>query len=223
MVRKYKKRAYRGRRKQFIGGKKYRMRGVVSGTHSFKETCELTSWSASATSTAYGLQTYKLNDILNASQFKSIFDLYKITGVKLTIVPQWSETSPLDAMAGIGGVVNALPMLHVAPNRSPWSIAPVSVSDILNDDGVKSYALKNKVSFYLKSPSPRLLDGASVGVPVQTNINTRLWLTTGGNGQLVDQSGVEYFGHRFAIENPNSFGVFIKVYATYYFKMKEMD
>lgn len=217
-----KKKVYRGvKRMRFARGAK--LRGMVPGVHRFKETCELTAWSAAAGSTQFGLQTYKLNDLFNVNNFTGLFDLFKISGVKLTIVPQWSEASPTEAMSGAGGIQGMLPMLYIAPNRSPWSIAPTSVQDILNDDGCKIIRLDKKVSFYLKSPAPRIVDGAGTGVPIQTNVGTRLWLTTGGNGQQVDQSGLPHYSHRYAIENLNTFGVNVKVYATYYFKMKEQD
>lgn len=196
---------------------------MLSGVHRFKETCELTQWSAAAGTTTFGCQTYKLNDIFNAAQFKNLFDLYKITGVKLTIIPRYDNASVSEAMGGIAGSVNSLPMLYVAPNRSPWSTAPTSVQDILNDDGCRVMTLNKKVSFWLTSPSPRILDGASNGVPLQFNTNIRPWLTTGGNGQDVDQSGVEYYSHRYAISNLGTAGVFTDVYATYYMTFKEQD
>lgn len=224
----YKKRSY-GKKKVYRGvkrtryGKKAQLRGMVPGVHRFKETCELTAWSAAAGSTQFGCQSYKLRDLFNVANFTGLFDMFKISGVKLTIVPQFNTSSVLDANAGIGGNVGNLPILYIAPNRSPWSVAPTSVQDVLNDDGCKVIRLDKKVSFYLKSPAPQIVDGAGTGVPVMTNVGTRLWLTTGGNGQTVDQTSVLHFGHRWSIENTNSTGITVKVYATYYFKMKEMD
>lgn len=210
------------RRKMFRRGRRG-IKGLVPGVHRFKETCELTQWSAAAGSTQFGVQTYKLNDLFNAAQFKNLFDLYKITGVKLTIIPRYDNASVAEASGGIAGSVNSLPMLYVAPNRSPWSTAPTSVQDILNDDGCKVMTLNKKVSFYLPAPSPRILDGASNGVPLQFNKSIKPWLTTGGNGQDVDQSGVDYYCHRYAISNLGTAGVFADVYATYYMIFKEQD
>lgn len=215
-------RRYQRRKKVFRPGRRM-MRGILTGVHKFKETCELTQWSAAAGSTQFGVQTYKLNDLFNATQFKNLFDMYKITGVKLTIIPRYTDASVSEASGGIAGSVNSLPMLYVAPNRSPWSVAPTSVQDILNDDGCKVMTLNKKVSFWLSSPAPLILDGAANGVPIQTNTNSRLWLTTGGNGQTVDQSGVLYYGHRYAISNLGTAGVFADVYATYYMTFKEQD
>lgn len=183
----------------------------------------MTQWSAAAGSTQFGVQTYKLNDLFNAAQFKNLFDLYKITGVKLTIIPRYDTASVQDASAGIGGNTNSLPMLYVAPNRSAWSTAPTSVQDILNDDGVRVMPLNRKYSFWLSSPSPRIIDGAGNGVPIQFNNNIKPWLTTGGNGQDADQSGVNYYSHRYAISNLGTAGIYADVYATYYMVFKEQD
>lgn len=197
------------------------MRGVLSGVHRFKETCMLTNWSAAAGSTQFGVQGYKFRDLFNYSNFTNIFDMFKITGVKLTIIPRFNQASVAEST--IGPNINQLPLLYIAPNRSPWSVAPTSIQDVLNDDGCRIIRLERKTNIFLKNPAPQLLDAASVGMPIQTNGNTRLWLTTGGNGQLVDQTNVVHFGHRWAISNLSTNGVDVDVYATYYFKMKEQD
>lgn len=215
-------RRYRGRRKVFKG-KSSGPNPMTLGVHRFKETCMLTDWSCAAGSTQFGIQTYKLNDLFSSTQFKGLFDLYKITGVKLTIIPRFNVASVEEATSGTGGSVGQLPMLYIAPNRSAWSTAPTSIQDILNDDGVKVMTLNKKVSFYLNSPAPRIVDGAGTGVPIQFNNNTRPWLTTGGNGQDADQSGVGYYSHRWAISNLGTSGVYADVYATYYMAFKEQD
>lgn len=215
-----RRRRYQRRRKVFKGRRSGNML-LRSGVHRFKETCELTQWSAAAGSTQFGCQTYKLNDIFNAGQFKNLFDLYKITAVKLTIIPRFDNASVGEASNG--PTQNSLPMLYVAPNRSAWSTAPTSVQDILNDDGCKVMTLNKKVSFFLRSPAPRIIDGAGNGVPIQFNNNVRPWLTTGGNGQDADQSGVNYYSHRWAISNLGTAGVYTDVYATYYMTFKEQD
>lgn len=225
MYRRRRRPGYRGLRKVFGAGYARRgrtaLRGMVPGVHRFKETCELTGWSAAAGSIQPGVQSFKLNDLFNAANFKQMFDMYKITGVKLTIIPRFNQASVAEDT--IGPNINGLPMLYIAPNRSPWSTAPTSVQDVLNDDGCRVIRLERKINLYLKNPAPQILDGAGTGVPIQTNGLHRLWLTTGGNGQTVDQSGVNHFGFRWVLENLNTNGVSVQVYATYYFKCKEQD
>lgn len=214
-------RRYRGRRKVFRGKLMTGPNPMLSGIHRFKETCQLTAWSCAAASNQFGVQSYKLNDLFNAGQFKNLFDLYKITGVKLRIVPRFNQASVAEST--VGPNLNELPMLYLAPNRSAWSTAPTSVADILNDDGCKIYRLDKPVTVFLSAPAPRILDGAGVGVPIQFNNITRPWLTTGGNGQDADQSGVNYYSHRWGISNQNTNGVYVDVYATYYMVFKEQD
>lgn len=224
MARRYrgKRRGRVGRRRKiFRPGRRVGMRGMLTGVHKFKETCMLTNWSAAAGSTQFGVQAYKLRDIFNYTQFQGLFDMFKITSVKLTIIPRFNQASVGEST--IGPNINELPLLYIAPNRSPWSIAPTSIQDVLNDDGCKVVRLDRKCSFYLSSPGAQILDGAGTGVPVQFNNKTRLWLTTGGNGQSVDQTNVNYFGHRWAISNQNTNGVSVDVYATYYMSFKEQD
>lgn len=189
--------------------------------HRFIEKTQLPSIGVSAGSSAPGVITYKLNDLTNAASFKSLFDLYKLTGVKLTFIPLFntSQTSDLNTLSQAG----TLPMLYVAPNRDPYVPAPTSVADILNDDGCKIIRLTKPVSMYIKSPKPNLLTDSGAAIPLQTNVSTQFWLTTGGNGQVVDQSSVPHHGHRFFLTNNATSEVVIQVYAKYYFAMKEQD
>jgi len=231
MVRRYRRRGgrkpYRRARKQFgapgySGRPRMALRGFAPGVHRFKETCELVSWSAAAGTNTYGVQSFQAQNLFNWATYRNMFDMYKITGVKLTIIPQFNTASVSEGT--IGPNINLLPLLYIAPNRSPWSVAPTSIQDILNDDGIKMVRLDKKVSFFLKNPAPQILDGAGTGVPIQTNGLHRLWLTTGGNGQTVDQSQVNHFGYRYVLQNQfNTNGLSVQIFATYYLKLKEQD
>lgn len=229
MVRRVRRRGgrkpYRRVRKVFAAGygrPRMGLRGLVPGVHRFKETCELVSWTAAATSNTYGVQAFQATNLTNWGNFQNMFDMYKITAIKLTIIPQFNTASVSEGT--IGPNINLLPMLYIAPNRSPWSVAPTSVQDVLNDDGVRIIRLDRKVSFYLSNPAPQIIDGAGNGVPIQTNGLHRLWLTTGGNGQTVNQSSVQHYGFRYVLQNQfNTNGLGVQVFATYYFKCKEQD
>lgn len=219
----------RGLRKRAVRrGKSYvavGRRGLVgSGVHRFKETC-LWSGTISApnNNTNQGLMTFTLNDLVNVASFKALFDLYKITGVKVRIVPRWSSGDVLAAQLGQAG----FPMLYMAENRDPYVPAPTSVGDILNDDGVKIMRLNRPYSMYLKNPKPEIRDANGVSLPFQFNSSSKAlqpWLTTGGNAQSVDQSIVPHSGYRWYLDNTLcSQPVTFQVYTTYYFTMKEQD
>lgn len=229
---KGKRSTYKVLRKRFTKRRGYgskfitKVAAYAPTVHKFKEVCELTSQfniSAPAGGNGYGLMSFKLNHLTNATNFKSMFDLYRITGVKIRILPAF-DNSDLINQGGLAGAALTIPKLILAPNRSPWAVAPISVADLLNDDGVKTYQATREIKMYLNNPAPRLVDGAGTGMPIQLPLS-KFWLSTGGNGQLVDQSNVEYYGIRWALDNQNStIGTTnYKVYATYYFKLKEQD
>lgn len=191
--------------------------------HYFKEICQLPSLVAPTAGNGSGLVTYHLNDLANAAHFKQLFDLYKITGVKLKIIPRFNvgEVS-VGNTSGQGG---NLPVLYIAPNRDPYVPAPGGIQDILNDDGVKIIRLTRPISMYLKSPKATIQNsGGDVPFQFGTSSAFQPWLTTGGNGQVVDQSSTAHYGHRWFISNGNgNLEVVLDVYATYYFCMKEQD
>lgn len=196
-------------------------RGVV---HWFKEQCQLASLTgASATPASAGWIKFKLNDLTNAPSFKALFDLYKLTGVKIKIVPRFSTSDAIGTNSG--GQMGNLPVLYIAPNRDAFTPAPTSIGDILNDDGCKVIRLTRPVNMYIKSPKPVILDDNNNVLPFQfgTRAAFQPWLTTGGNSQTIDQSGLDHYGFRWVINNQAGADCVLDVYATYYFTMKEQD
>lgn len=193
-----------------------------SGVHYFKEKSQLVDISAT-TGLTYGSETYAMSDLVNLPSFRSMFDLYKLTGVKLLFVPVQNTAEV--------GSANTLPMLYIAPNRDPMTPAPTSIGDVLNDDGCKIVRLSKPAKFWLKNPKPDLLTYDTEGnvdgrLPFQFNSSlTALqpWLATGGNGGKIDQSSIKHYGHRWVIDNPNTTAFTVHVFVTYYFAMKEQD
>lgn len=184
--------------------------------------CQLTSVNIPSGSDQSGIFTFKLTDILNAGSIVSLFDLYKISGVKLRLVPLVNMSS--DSPANAAGQIGSLPMLFIAPNRDPFVPAPLSVADIINDDGCRVIRLERPYKTYLKSPKPLIKDAAGVSVPVMTGVKQQFWLTTGGNSQTIDQSSVEHYGFRYLFTNNSSVAsLTVQVYATLYFSCKEQD
>lgn len=234
MVRRYRKRSKlrRGRALFKYGGRGRGLQVVrplrMSGVHWFKESCQLPSITALGANNGSGTMTFKFNDLTNAPSYKALFDLYKITRVKIKIVPK-ANVSSADVIANANGQAGTLPMLYIAENRDPYVPSPTGVSDILNDDGVKIIRMTRPITLSLKSPKARVLSGLGTGatdVPIQFNVGSKWqpWLTTGGNLQVVDQSNTEHYGFRWFISNGvGNFEQVFDVYATYYFAMKEQD
>lgn len=229
--RRFRKRRPVGKRK--YGGVRRKLTRRVKITHHFKEICQLSQITAAGTATTSGVISWNLNQLTNNASFKNLFDLYKITGVKLKMLYR-HNVSDSGEPAGIGEI----PVMYMAPNRDPFVPPPTTVGDILNDDGVKIFrcdAFKGKGGLYLKSPKPDMSSAVTVGgvpsgglVTTQWNYGTgskfQPWLTTGGNGQALDQSGVSHYGYRYFFDNSQSTQTqTVYVYATLYFSMKEQD
>lgn len=184
------------------------------------------SVAAPALSMSKGIITGRLADLSNFASFQGIFDLYKITGMKVKMIPRWNS-------AEAGAIGSRLPTLYIAPNRDPYVTAPLSIDDILNDDMVKVIPLRGPLNFYLRSPKAALLtqpaeEGDPVQLmPLQFNVGNKYqpWLTTGGVGhQIADQSVFDHFGYRWLLDNTqNSVDITVDTYITLYISFKEQD
>lgn len=201
-----------------------RLRPAGSSVHRFKEVCIYPGGlNVGANTTSTGIMTFALNDLTNATSFKTLFDLYKITGVKVRINPRFTNADPLASGNGIAG----LPVLYVAENRDPYVPAPTSLADVLNDDGVKILRLNRPYTMYLKNPKAEIKDANNVSLPFQFNASSTAlqpWLTTGGGTQSIDQSSLLHFGYRWWLDNSLCQAITnIEVFYTLYFSMKEQD
>lgn len=227
----------RGRGRKPMRRRKYggvrRIRRTVPNVHRFKEVYQLPVLAVNANSTSNGVMSFNLDALLNSSSFENLYDLYKITGVKIRMLYRHNASNPAD-----GAAVSEFPTLYIAPNRNPMVPPPVSVSDILNDDGIKilrADKLTGKGGLYLKDPKPDMSSVVTSGgtptggiVTQQWNFGVsnkfQPWLTTGGNGQSLNQSTVPHFGYRWYLENLGcNVAQNIQVFATLYFSCKEQD
>nr|WPR18769.1 MAG: capsid protein [Chemarfal virus 119] len=201
-------------------------RGMVPGVHRFKEAVQIASVSALANNVGYGVMNWKIGDLTNFASFQGLFDLYKLTGVKIKMIPRFNQSQA--GTPGIGGTqAGQLPILYIAPNHDPYVPPPSNIPDIINDDGVKIIQVSRPLSFYINNPKPDLRTAGGDALGLQFNSRRKAlqpWLTTGGNLQTVDQSLTKHYGFRWALENtPLQYDCVLDVYATYYFSMKEQD
>lgn len=200
-----------------------RMGGRVPSVYRFKEWYSPGTITVPATTGQGYVLTSQLNALNNIAHYVGLYDLYKITGMKVTFVPQHN-------VSDFGqGIASAIPMLYVATNRDPYVPAPVSVADILNDDGVKIIRFTKPVSFYVKNPKAQIVDSEGQQIPLQFNSSSKAlqpWLTTGGNSQTINQSNLLHYGLRYFVDNTGmttpvqvAFQVFVKLYVSF----KEQD
>lgn len=190
--------------------------------HRFKEWYDGGGITIGAASTQGFVLSTQIASLVNWSQFKGLFDLYKITGMKFTLIPSHNVS---DFTAGNG---SGIPMLYIAPNRDPYVPSPTSVGDILNDDGVRIIRFTKPVTLYLKNPKADILDADGKSIPFQFNSSSKAlqpWLTTGGNLQTVSQEFIKHYGFRYFVDNtmntaqPFTWTTYVKLY----FTMKEQD
>lgn len=173
--------------------------------------------------TGGGTLQFNFNMLANHLAYTSLFDLYKIDKVTVKIVP-WANVAISGAVGGgVGG--QALPVLYIAPNKDFYVPPPTSSVDVLNDDGCRVISMSRPVTFTIYKPRPEVVDqsGNSINYGILPNKVTQ-WLSTGGNGQKVDQTNVNYFGYRWWVDNtPNSAPFIPTIIYTIHFSMKERD
>lgn len=195
--------------------------------HRFQEMCQLTNISAAPNASSTGVLSINLNNLVNSASFKNLFDLYKINGVKFSFLFR-HNTSETNQPATVGD----LPILYTAINRDPFVPPATSVADILNDDTCRIHradGLIGKGGIYVKCPKPDMsvaIEGGVVSQQWNYGVSKKFqpWLTTGGNGQAIDQSSVNHYGLRWYFENLSSAQLqTVQVFATVYFSMKEQD
>lgn len=221
-----------GRRRQFQArmGAARRRAGAPS-VYKFKEPYygPSTAITVAPNSVGTGIVTASIANLTNWTSYKNLFDLYRITGMKVTFMPtaNVAQTSVQDPTVSPPGwiVPGGLPWLHIAPNRDPLVPAPTNIQDVLNDDGVRSYRLDRKRSFFLKFPKAdvTLPDGLT-HIPLLFNNKIQPWLQTGGNSAAVDQSTLKHYGFRYALDCStiaNSY--LVNTIVTLYFQLKERD
>lgn len=195
----------------------------ASTVHRFHEIVQQNTLACVGSSNAAGIIKFQISDLTNWAYYQQLFDLYKITAVKVKLVPKWS-TSDVAVPNSSGTAGGSLPMLYIAENRDPYVPAPASAADVLNDDQCKILRLTAPMNLYLKSPKPDITNGGG-NIPMQFGVGSKYqpWLTTGGNSQTVNQENVSHYGFRWWIANGGNYEVDIDVYITYFFSLKESD
>lgn len=182
-----------------------------------------------ATSTSTGVINFQVNQVTNWASLKLIWDLYRIVGAKITLIPHMNSSTT--ESGGGTGPVQTIPTLYIAPNRDPFVPAPTSIDDVLNDDFCKIRMFNKPLKMYLKSPKHsnpvRASDGTFIGMD-QTQLGVskkfQYWLPTGGNSQTYGADDFSYYGFRYFIDNTGSHTEFdFEIIYTVYIELKEQD
>lgn len=128
--RRYRRRTYRRRvgrkrmyRRRFKSGTRYSKRGQK--LYLFKRFCDYGEISISNTLPTFGAFNFSLSDLPNYTEFTSLYDMYKINCVKITIIPQQTQSISIGSINN----PNASARFFSAIDYNDGS-APTSIDDI---------------------------------------------------------------------------------------------
>lgn len=96
----YRKRTTRAYRKRFSRGYRYSKRG--QRLYLFKRFVRLNEITVDNINASYGAINFSLNDVPNYTEFTALYDMYKINCVKITFLPQMTQS------VSIGSVNNPI-------------------------------------------------------------------------------------------------------------------
>lgn len=230
MVRKVIRRPRRGRK--MIRKRNYIRRGRISLVKRYKETYLKPQTLVTPGTTLGGRISCALNELGNVNGFNILYDLFKVTGMKIKLIPKINSNTNF-SQDGVQ-LQNNLPMLYIAPNRNPLTPNPTSASDVLNDDQCRAIRFDKPVTLYLANPKPDQIlyasaDGSSVGRVVgQLNASSskyQSWYPTAGNNSIQTQyTGMFWYGFRYWVDNGGSSTTLaFDTIVTEYVMFKEQD
>lgn len=219
------------RRSTFEGRARKRMRmtktkilrnvGIPEAT--FKRHCWVSSWDWNTTTTAgfARLLLGQFNQITNYAEYAQLFDLYKITGIKVTLLPRYGEVgAPASSTGSLSAYNNQFYVTWGTQKGSftvPTGTYGSSTFNILTEqmNGVRTQKLDKPVSFFYKpNISEDLTSTGAAIIPASSK-----WLSTTA-GVDVSHIGVVAMIHDSnfaALEVP---GFSVDVLYTFNFKMK---
>jgi len=179
--------------------------------YSFKRT-----WQAANINTAAGALTnsafgFKLSDLTNSSEFTTLFDSYRIVGVKMKMVPAFNVDTARDSIAAVGNT--QIPNVHTVLDYDD-NTALSAVTDYMQYDTYRMTRGFKTISRFVR---PKLQAAANVGGA------TTLALQESGKRWIdCQQNGVLYFGIKTGVESSGTAGLIYQVYFTYYLQFKSV-
>lgn len=196
LARKYKKKT------GMMG--KYRVKSKLNNTkiYAFKRTVVPTSFTAAgdgvtATTKAY---SHSLSDLPNYTEFTSLFDQYKITGIKVKCYPRTDEVVTAGSSSSF---------LYYAIDYDDAN-AP-GATDLQQYQNCKTVRGDRPFYFYFV---PRVANAVYSGSAFTSYGNTRQWIDAAS-------SGVPHYGWKL-YWNPTSFATGYDMVWTYYVKFRNV-
>lgn len=169
----------------------------------FKRHVDLGDLTIANSINTYSSFRFQFRDMPNATEFTSLFDQYKITGVKITFLPQQTQSVSIGTINNPNASSRFFSAIDYNDNNPPTSI------DELREYQTCQYTpiLKTHTRYI---PKPKILDTNGFAISP--------WMST-------DSANVNYFGLKVAVEPMDSTSTLSMMYtveATYYLVFKQV-
>lgn len=156
-----------------------------------------------------GIMTFALSNTTQFTQLNTLFDRYKINGVRVRFIPEWNSAD----IIGVG----LLPVMKVAMDLDDVTVP--TLGDIWSRRG-KEYRLDKPFSVYVKPKTLHgIWGGSATNAIFPAGTNKSVYLNTG-------YGAVPHLGLKFGIKDwyaPNSptANVVLRIETTYFVSFKE--
>lgn len=196
-----------------------RVNRSAAGVHYFKRKLLLTNITASTSALgvptpAAGTMTFNFSSLPSASEFTSLFDEYKLTGVKLDFLPLGDTINlPITSMTGTTGAFSPGGPLILAVDYDD-SATPGSAAQLLEYQTSKVIPIPRRHRMYIR---PKLAVDINQGITTAYGARTG-WVDTAN-------ASVPHYGVKYWMNAPSatSASYTYQVWATYYFACKGVN
>lgn len=199
--RRYTRTNYARRSRRKFSRRSAPRRRLTDGTtYRFKRTFLSGQLVSSATigTTIYGAYNFSLDDVTNYTEFTTLFDSYKLSGVKLRFIPRQTDNDSLATSPG---------QFMYVPDYDDDTI-PVSVTEIMERQSSKIQQMPGEPFTIFLRPKAGILTTVSGGAQFPN-----AWIKTATG------AAAPHYGLKWAWTLSNSTQT-IDVYMTYYLKFK---
>lgn len=156
-----------------------------------------------------GVNTWRLSDVINKTDFTNLFNEYCITGVKMSFhLRRLQNSSTTNA-------TSTMPTLYYYTDPDGNGISPTTVENVLERSNMQRRLLNPEKPVQIYIPYPRvsqklyqstLTEGFAVAKPNQ-------WIPT-------ENPDVPHYGFGWLIDEHRNTGNYIDIVVTYYFKFR---
>lgn len=177
-------------------------RGMNTGVHHFKRVAQLSAINASAAGNVLGAYSFQFDDIPNKTEFTNLFDQYRINGISIRLVPNFTG-SDLNPAGSVVAVPNIWSIIDYDD-----SVSPANLNEMLQYPNCKMTRGQSIHKRYFR-PSC-LLDVAGI----TTGVKFKQWIN-------MANTNIPHYGFKYHIDQLNTGPVGTwRVFVTYFFSCK---